>query len=83
MARYNKSIWVSFNDNDGGAGWGIDPSTCDDFARYQKIFGTWRTRWIMLKRFWRALTWMEGYADRHSQEAKPNRRWVFKAEIPE
>ena len=82
MARYNESIMITFNDNDGGVGFRVDPETSSDFARYQRIFGKWRTRWIVFKRFCRAMRWMESYCADY-QHDKPTKLWVFKAEIPE
>lgn len=81
MAKYNTAIEVTFNDNDGGVGWRVDPSSASDIARYQKIFGKWRARWIFFKRFWMALRWMEDYAEKY--HGKPKRIWILKAEIPE
>lgn len=82
MARYNESIMVTFNDNDGGVGFSINPATSSDFARYQRIFGKWRTRWIVFKRFWIAMRRMEDHCADYQHDG-PIKLWVFKAEIPE
>ena len=82
MAQWNRAIEVTFNDNDGGAGWRIHPDSVKDVERHMLIFGLWRTRWILFKRFWRALMEMEVYAGRELTNRKL-RRWVFKPEIPE
>jgi hypothetical protein len=84
VSRWNKSISVTFNDNDGKVGWTVNPSTVDDLHRHHYIFGVWRTRWILFKRFWRALVWFENYANGMvaiAQEPKP--LWVLNPEIPE
>lgn len=82
MSRWNSAIEVTFNDNDGRVGWRCNPVQAYDIARHQKIFGKWRTRWILLKQFWRGLMWIEKYtADRYASKSYP--LWIFKSEIPE
>lgn len=81
MAKYNNAISVTFNDNDGGVSWRCHPDSAYDIARHIRIFGKYRTRWILLKRFWRAMLWMENYAlENHPSKFKA---WKLNAEIPE
>lgn len=82
MAKWNSGIEVTFNDNDGKVGWRITPQAACDLERHWNIFGLWRTRWILFKRFWRGMMQLEVHAGRKI----PNRKfrlWVFKPEIPE
>lgn len=81
MAKYNSAISVTFNDNDGSVGWSARPESISDVARHQRIFGKYRTRWILFKKFWLALMWMEKWAEKDFGES--TRYWVFKSEIPE
>ncbi len=83
MAKYNSAMEVTFNDNDGGVGWSANPSSAYDVARYHRIFGKWRSRWIFFKRFWKAMMWLESYAQKHYHEMDEARLWVVKSEIPE
>lgn len=80
MARWTSAIEVTFNDNDGKVGWRIGQAL-DDIHRHQRIFGKYRTRWIMFKRFWRALIVAEERLAASRGEHVP--RWVLRAEIPE
>lgn len=87
MAKYNPAIELTFNDNDGGAGWRCHPDAAEDVLRHIQIFGKWRARWIFLKKFWKGLMWMEGYVyNKHSTnshwEVRKAKLWVFKPEIP-
>lgn len=83
MAKYNKSMSVTFNDNDGGVGWSANPETSCDLVRHHVIFGKWRARWIFFKRFWRAMVWLENYSKDYYPEMNKAKSWVFKSEIPE
>ena len=78
MARYNKAISVTFNDNDGRVSWSANPESTYDIERHYRIFGKYRARWIFLKRFWQCLMWHE-----NQFESKNHRPWIIKAEIPE
>lgn len=82
MARWNEAVSVTFNDNDGKVGWQVNPGAVDDIERHWRIFGLWRTRWILFKRFCTALNQIEMYAGREIPGRKI-RKWVFKSEIPE
>lgn len=79
MSKWNDAISVTFNDNDGGVGWRINPESAKDVERYMKIFGVWRTRWILFKKFRAGLKCME----EDFVKSKPKKLWVFRAEIPE
>jgi hypothetical protein len=83
VAKWNSAIEVTFNDNDGGAGWRVNPSSVPDIERHIRIFGLWRTRWILFKRFWRGLMQMEVYAGREASAGRNFKKWIFRAEIPE
>lgn len=83
MAKYNSAIQVTFNDNDGKVGWSYNPSAIHDVIRHWHLFGTWRTRWILFKRFWTALKLLEHYCDNTGRLRKQSRKWIFKSEIPE
>jgi transposase len=83
MARWIDSVSVAFNDNDGDAGWRVNPESAKDLIRHWRIFGVWRTRWILFKRFWRALYWLEIYAGNCGVPRKGRRKWIFKSSIPE
>lgn len=82
MSKWNSGIEVTFNDNDGKVGWRLYPESAPDVARHWRIFGYWRTRWIFVKCFWRAMMMMESYAEKHADLHKI-KLWVFKPEIPE
>lgn len=80
MAKCTSAIEVTFNDNDGGVGYRLNPEGVKDFHRYREIFGKYRARWIMVKWFWKALL--------RAEEMKVgcytcNKLWVLKAPIPE
>lgn len=81
MAAQTRAISVTFNDNDGKATWRVYPEGCHHIARHQRIFGKYRTRWILFKRFWAALKRAESMANENYMTG--NKLWVFKAEIPE
>lgn len=81
MAQYNSAIEVTFNENDGKAGWRTHPNTAHDIERHIRIFGLWRTRWILFKKFWQALIWLENYSLK--KEKGDYALWNFKPEIPE
>lgn len=83
MAKWNEAVSVTFNDNDGKVGWSCNPSSMQDLTRHWRIFGVWRTRWILFKRFWTALQWLESYSDNTGLLRKQSRKWVVKSEIPE
>lgn len=82
MAQWNDAVVVTFNENDGGAGWKCLPNAAEDLHRHWTIFGVYRTRWILLKRFWKGLKVLEHHTETF-HKPKPNKRWVFKPEIPE
>lgn len=82
MAKYNDSICITFNDNDGSIGWSYNPSSAKDIHRYQHIFGKIRTRWILIKQFYIALKRLEEYVEEFEQKEKP-KLWIFRSEIPE
>lgn len=82
MSKWNTAIEVTFNDNDGKVGWRVTPQSARDLERHWRIFGLWRTRWILLKRFWRGLNQLEVYAGREIP-GRHLRLWVVNAEIPE
>jgi hypothetical protein len=81
MARWTSAVEVTFNDNDGKIGWRINPDGIYDIRRHRGIFGKYRTRWIMLKWFWKGLKHAERMAER--QENTKPRIWIFRASIPE
>lgn len=89
MARHNSAIELTFDDNDGRAGWRCHPDAAEDVLRHIQIFGKWRARWIFLKKFWKGLMWMEHYATVQYYSncspyyGKKTKLWVFKPEIPE
>ncbi len=83
MARWTKAVSVTFNENDGKVGWTANPEAMSDLLRHWSVFGVWRTRWILLKRFWIALKWLEHYSDNTGLLRKDKRKWIFKARIPE
>ena len=83
MARWNTAIEITFNDNDGGAGWRYSPSAMQDLMRHWRIFGVWRTRWILFKKFWIAIVLLEDYCDNTGIIRKEHHKWIFKSEIPE
>lgn len=80
MAKYNDAVSLTFNDNDGGAGWRCNPQSVNDLRRHYKIFGVWRARWIFIKRFWRGIKVLERLG---GIQREPYPLWVFKPEIPE
>jgi len=82
MAKWNSAIEVTFNDNDGKVGWRVNPESVDDVERHWRIFGIWRTRWILFKWFWVGLMQIEKYAGRDVPGRKIH-KWVFRSEIPE
>lgn len=82
MAKYNEAISVTFNDNDGKAGWSANPIQAYDLHRHQVIFGKWRTRWILFKKFWIGLIWLEGHVKRNYR-TDHLKLWKLKSEIPE
>lgn len=81
MSQRNTAISVTFNDNNGAVGWSYNPACAPDMYRHWMIFGKWRTRWVLLKRFWRALILFESHVA-SGNKITPN-RWVFNPEIPE
>ncbi len=81
MASHNVSMSVTFNDNDGSVGWRANPDTASDVVRHIRIFGLWRARWIFLKRFWRAMRWVERYSQ--IERLDDIVKWRFRPEIPE
>lgn len=89
MAQRNSAVELTFNDNDGSAGWRCNPASAEDVLRHYVIFGKWRARWIFFKKFWKGLMWMEHYAlvqyysNRSPYYGKKPKLWVFKPEIPE
>lgn len=82
MAKWNDAVSVTFNDNDGKVGWRVNPEAVPDIERHWALFGIWRTRWIMLKWFWRGLMQIEVYAGKNVSGRKIA-KWIFKSEIPE
>lgn len=83
MAKQNTAIEVTFFDNSGRAGWRYSPAALLDVTRHWRIFGVWRTRWILFKQFWRALKLLEDYCDNTGKLRKAERKWIFKSVIPE
>jgi len=82
VSKWNEAISVTFNDNDGKVGWRIYSNAVPDIERHWRIFGIWRTRWILFKQFWLAMKQIEVWAGKEV----PNRKvpkWIFKSEIPE
>lgn len=83
MARYNDSISVTFNDNDGRVDRRWNPFTASDIWRHHIIFGKWRSRWIFFKQFWWAMREIEDYAYKYHGDDRTIRKWVFRSEISE
>lgn len=59
MTKYTKAISITFNDNDGGLSWAVNPDSAYDVNRYYKKYGKWKTRIMFLKAFWRGVMVME------------------------
>jgi len=59
MAKYTKSVSITFNDNDGGLSWCADPETAYDIARHYKLLGKWKARLMFFRAFWKGLKSLE------------------------